>query len=337
MGIFHFLNVKQGDCNIIEHASGHVTVIDVCNARLEDQNKTILGRAFDNELMKANYGQKNQPVNPIEYMRARGMNSVFRFIATHPDMDHIDGIKDFFAAFSVWNFWYTKNDKKITDWGNNCPWRKEDWDFYTSLRDGTVANGPTRLALHADARGKYYNQDDNNGGGDGLHILAPTPTLAAAANDAEDHNDSSYAILYCSAGGRILFLGDAHDGTMEHILKHHTKDVTDLDLLIAPHHGRHSDRDFDFLNVMRPKLTLFGNAPSEHLAYGPWHSRDLPIITNNQAGSVIVDTNSPGSMAVYVTNETFAKARNPLLTFYSQKHGGWYLRHISSGVAQAAE
>jgi hypothetical protein len=28
----HFLNVREGDCIVIQHISGHATVIDVCNA-----------------------------------------------------------------------------------------------------------------------------------------------------------------------------------------------------------------------------------------------------------------------------------------------------------------
>ena len=33
MPTIHFLNVKDGDCSILEHYSGHKTVIDVCNAK----------------------------------------------------------------------------------------------------------------------------------------------------------------------------------------------------------------------------------------------------------------------------------------------------------------
>ena len=32
MAIIHFLNVLEGDCNIIQHDSGRLTVIDVSNA-----------------------------------------------------------------------------------------------------------------------------------------------------------------------------------------------------------------------------------------------------------------------------------------------------------------
>ena len=36
MSTIHFLNVKEGDCSVIEHNSGRVTVIDVCNATKVD-------------------------------------------------------------------------------------------------------------------------------------------------------------------------------------------------------------------------------------------------------------------------------------------------------------
>ena len=33
MGVMHFLNVRPGDCSIIQHASGRVTIVGVCKAR----------------------------------------------------------------------------------------------------------------------------------------------------------------------------------------------------------------------------------------------------------------------------------------------------------------
>ena len=36
MPIVHYLNVKEGDCSIIQHGSGRISVIDVCNARDPD-------------------------------------------------------------------------------------------------------------------------------------------------------------------------------------------------------------------------------------------------------------------------------------------------------------
>jgi len=278
--------------------------------------------------VQGNFNQKKYPVNPISYMGLHGHTDVFRFILTHPDMDHMDGIKAFFDAFQPTNFWDTDNDEeKEFGGGNDGGFCEDDWKFYKKLRDGKLENSPKRLALHSGARGQYYNQNDNNqGGGDGLHVLAPTKQLVAAACENEDYNDSSYVILYLTCGYKILFAGDSHDATWEHILNDHVKDVTDVDILVAPHHGRHSDRDWEFLDVVNPRLTFFGNAKSGHLAYSAWSNRKLPIITNNQAGTIVVDASEP-QLDVYVTCEAYAKANANAKyynTFYSENHKGYY-------------
>jgi competence protein ComEC len=252
-------------------------------------------------------------------MAKRNIKSLFRFVLTHPDMDHMDGIEALFKKFSPPNFWDTANtcDKDTDDWSSS-PYNEDDWTFYKTLRDG--ATECKRLVYHSGGARKDFWKDD------GLWVLAPTETLIASANETEEWNDSSYVILYkVKPDWKVLFGGDSHDATWEHILEEHEDLVADVDVLIAPHHGRDSDRDFEFLDVLKPKLTLFGNAPSKHLAYDAWSSRDLPVITNNQAGTIIVDLESDKQKGdVYVTNEAFARKANAY-TFESNVHdGAWY-------------
>jgi hypothetical protein len=370
--LIHFLNVKDGDCNVIRHRNDHVTVIDVCNAapvvmlpnvppKPEPEYQSLLALALGAPVVASpnpraamtlasllsavpktmpkpilpmtpltlpgDFKQKDFPVNPIEYLRTHNINRVFRFVLTHPDMDHMDGIKEFFGEFKPANFWDTNNNKLI-DWKKDTSgkYSEEDWKFYLSLRSG-INKHTNRLALHSGSTGKYYNMGEGDtGGGDGLHVLAPTPELVSGSNEKrENYHGCSYVILYKTGNHRIVFGGDSHDETWEHILAHHKADVTDIDLLIAPHHGRASDRSYDFLNVLNPTLTLFGNAPSEHLAYGAFGSRKLPIITNNQAGCVLIDVDP---MDVYVTNKKFAQQENKN-TFASEVHAGYhYLKTI---------
>lgn len=98
METIDFLNVRQGDCSIVRHNSGHVTVIDVCNARPADASSEILtsARATRERGVSGNFQQKKYPVNPISYLLDRGIKSVFCYLQTHPDMDHMDGIEAFF-------------------------------------------------------------------------------------------------------------------------------------------------------------------------------------------------------------------------------------------------
>ncbi|MDY4850730.1 MAG: hypothetical protein SO182_05815 [Paludibacteraceae bacterium] len=59
MARIHFLNVKEGDCSIIQHENGHVTMIDVSNAfipQVEDaESAEVIEKAFAVEALKGNY------------------------------------------------------------------------------------------------------------------------------------------------------------------------------------------------------------------------------------------------------------------------------------------
>lgn len=114
---------------------------------------------------------------------------------------------------------------------------------------------------------------------------------------------------------------------MELYLENHEGDVKDVDILIAPHHGRKTGGNDEYLDVLNPKLTLFGNAKSKYLDYSSWNNRGLDHITNNQANCIIINTNGESGMDVYVTYEVFAKKRNPD-TFYDETYGGWYIMTI---------
>ncbi len=331
----HFLNVKEGDCSIVEHYSGHKTVIDVCNAkRVEAVDEALMAAMAKSERgISGNFQQKKWPVNPISYMRDHGMSSIFRYVQTHPDMDHMDGIEALFDGFSPTNFYDTDNTKEMptSNW-QGSPYRESDWKFYKRLRDTNPQTNPKRLTLYSGDRGAYRNQNwEGKSGGDGIQILAPTKELVDAANEADnDYNRCSYVILYRTGDNRIVFGGDSHDETWDHILKHHEAAVTDIDILIAPHHGRKSGRSYKFLDTLTPTLTFFGNARSEHLAYDAWRNRGLSIVTNNQANCMVVDASSK-QMTLYVTHEYFARRVNSA-TYYSDSFRAWYVGPITEDL-----
>jgi competence protein ComEC len=98
--------------------------------------------------------KKEYPVNPIDYLYEREITRIFRFILTHPDMDHMDGIKEFFAHLSPINFWDTDNNcEKEFETDEYGRYNPDDWYFYKSLRDKTATNSPTRLTLFSGKKG----------------------------------------------------------------------------------------------------------------------------------------------------------------------------------------
>ena len=139
MPTIHFLNVKEGDCSIIEHTSGRVSVIDVCNAKSSNsvESKSEMARSgFVTRAVQGNFNQKAHPVNPVAYLEEHGISSIFRFILTHPDMDHMGGIKALFDAFRPAAFWDTNNQKKMdsSSWSAYL-YNQADWGLHKNLRD----------------------------------------------------------------------------------------------------------------------------------------------------------------------------------------------------------
>lgn len=311
MAKIHFLNVLEGDCNIIQHDSGRVSVIDVSNAyNSDDTPAEKIAKKIKDEVIKRrtlvpsnkiDYKQKERPENPIDYLGRLGIQSIFRFIVTHPDMDHLDGIKDFFSSFNILHTWDTNNNKHCDVNAYFGGYNPDDWKFYTDIRDGKNT-GTTRIVNYAGDENQFWKDDY-------IKILAPTKELVESSNKDPngDYHDCSYVLLYLppkrnGKQWKIIFAGDSHDNTWNYILKHHREVIKDVDVLFAPHHGRGSNRDYSFLDILKPKLTLLGNASSKHLAYDKYPKIRL---TNNAAGSIILDI-SEGALVVYVTNKQYA-------------------------------
>jgi competence protein ComEC len=336
MSTIHFLNVLEGDCNIIQHDSGRTTVIDISNGyndydtaeEIAVKNSQIRKDMYLRTQVpsdKIDYKQKGEPDNPIFYLKSKGISNIFRFIVSHPDMDHLDGIKDLFDEFKIANFWDTNNNKEISDKANSGGYNMEDWKFYKSLRDG-IHNPANRMTFYSGNSNIYYKEDH-------IEILSPTPAIVNACNEKGEWNDSSYVLLYTppkANGGnwKILFAGDSEDITWEHIINTHSEKIKNIDILLAPHHGRDSNRNFGFLKSLTPTITLFGNANSKHLAYAKYPGTR---ITNNQAGFIILDITAQ-HIQLFVKNAEFAKdfraKRGWDLPTFNAKHQAYFICEI---------
>ena len=301
----HFLNVNKGDCIILEHNSGRVTVFDISAGNIRRQ-QPVLPENFIESLTrsaKGNFRMCHHPTNPLDYLTQMGHREIWRFILSHPDMDHLDGFDALLNEFRVLNFWDSGAKKNKPDFSNYGGYKEEDWNRYTRVISGKEPR-TNSIRAQAGSRFKYANKGPENGVGDALHVLAPSQDQIQESNRRQNFNDASYVVLYHSAIGKVLLAGDAHDATWEYVKEHYQAMVSDVALLIAPHHGRESGRSYEFLDYVRPRLTLFGCASSEHLAYDAWNYRDLLHITNNQCGCIVAEGTQ--EMNIYVENETFA-------------------------------
>lgn len=288
-------------------------MVDICKGNYEKSAPLFLLEEFfaqieeDSQRLKGDFGMSKKPTNPLDYLATVGINSIFRFILTHADMDHLDGLDVLMSKIPVNVFWETGVRRNKPSFDGPCPYKEEDWDRYQKIVE-RKQDGITVLSHLAGSRFQFANRGtEANTGGDGLYILAPDSELVKAATQNGDVNDGSYVLLYRTGSHKIIIPGDAHDETWKYVIEHHKEDVANCSVLFAPHHGRKSGRDFSFLDVLKPKVTFFGCAESGNLAYNSWYYRGLRVITNNQAGNIVMDC-SPEQIDLYVENVAYAES-----------------------------
>lgn len=173
------------------------------------------------------------------------------------------------------------------------------------------------MKLLAGVTGEFYS-DDN------IKVLSSTPELLQEAKNRNDYNKSSYVLLFTAVGDKkVVFAGGCNEEAWDSIMRCYKAELENIDLLIAPHHGRKTGGCSKYLNLLNSKLTLFGNAESENLDYASWSHTGLKYITNNQGANIVVEF-SDSSCDVYVCNCKFALdyvwEYNPNRYFYDLKH-----------------
>ncbi|MBU9309452.1 hypothetical protein KGP65_01410 [Burkholderia multivorans] len=338
MAKVHIINVSPGDCTLIEHNSERVTGIDICGGNLEVRQKaaavearatTLLGLLKEGGNGGGNYRMCERPSNPINYIQTHGIGKLFRFIVTHPDMDHMDGISKLLEEVGFYNFWDTGARRKAPDFDGFYRYSKDDWDAYQKLIKGNV-DGVTTLKKIAGDRFAYASQNDADGKGhDALYILAPNKELLCDPNENDDINEASYVLDYYSNAGHMIFPGDAHDASWDYVMKNNANLKENCAFLLAPHHGRHSNRSYDFLDFLQPKLTVLGCSPSKYIEYGHWSRRGLEILTSNQAGNIVLEIEK-SHYDVYIENDDFSRDHGGNL-FHRNAQGFSFYKRIETG------
>ncbi len=268
------VSVGCGDMYYIRHDSDNFTIID-CMLPTDDMARceVIVGEL-------------------IEQSRDKGIT---RFISTHPDQDHVQGLKYLDSRMGLLNFYCVKNAASKQD-------PTEDFDHYCTLRDD-----PKKVFyIYRGCSRRWMNLSGDGRDGAGISILWPDTSNADyqaaldAAERGESPNNTSAIIRYSLKDGvTALWMGDLETEFMEEI--DGCVELSKIDVLFAPHHGRESGRVPDaWLKQMNPTVIVLGEAPSEHMWYYPgWNT-----ITQNRAGDITFDCRS-GRVDVYVSSSTY--------------------------------
>lgn len=271
MSIIKSFSVGNGDMFYIQHDSDNFTTIDCCMS--EDNKDEIMDEIHD-----ASKGK-----------------GITRFISTHPDQDHIGRLQYYNEQSPINNFYCVKNEATKKD-------ETEDFKEYCNLRDGDKA-----YFISKGCSRKWMNDSDDDRESSGINILWPDinnqdyKDVLQKVKDGESPNNISPIIEYSlNDGVNMLWMGDLETEFMEKI--EDDMDMPDIDILIAPHHGRDSGKvPKSWLDEMTPQIIIIGEAQSGHLNY----YEGWDTITQNSAGDIIFDCES-GKVHIYVSKDNYS-------------------------------
>lgn len=264
----HFLNVGKGNCTVIKFPSGRLAVVDIDNSRIDDDNDTLQ--------------------DPIAFLDAHYPNeSIFRFILTHPDMDHMSGLHELQKKRNLVNLWDTEHDKKVDlDQLSLGGYSKDDWKTYQKLRKGS--DDLTVLRLQYDSQPKSYWSEDR------ITVLSPSPNMLKLAKEKGEYNHSSYVLMIEHEGIRILLGGDATKEAWRQILLNHGKGALKAHVFLAPHHGSPDNIEKDVFAHIEPEYVVV----SDHRG----HSYDYSYY-NGLASKQVYSTKHFGNIAIVVSKD----------------------------------
>ena len=225
-------------------------------------------------------------------------------IITHPHEDHITGLLDINlkepkTLLRNKNIPVNLINERINSTNNSNI--KKVYKNYLELnkkytKEVSPDNDPTK--------------PNNNGG---LEIYSITPN-----SESNDLNDYSITTILKYNNYTILLMGDNTPSNINQLLEFNgfLEKTQNIDILLAPHHGRESSYNVDFLNHLNPQITIISDesGKDEVSASDKYSSKSRGYKVyknNNKIDRHCLTTRNDGTIEVIIENEN--------LTIYCEK------------------
>jgi competence protein ComEC len=275
-----FLNVGKGNCTIIESPTKRLSMIDIDNSKIDDEERKL--------------------TDPVEFFVNQFRDAyLFRFILTHPDCDHLSGLNELASKVAIGNFWDTNHNRTISDdsWDKG-PYDKRDWDCYLKFRKST--ENPKCLQLYRNATSECCWVED------GITILSPTEELVKKSNDANEDDQQkyhhlSYVLRLDYKGKRFLFGGDASPDAWDSILEAYGADGLKANVFLAPHHGSKNNTHEKAFDAIAPDYVVVSVAKGIEYDYDFYSKLGSKVLSTKYFGNITFVVKDDGTIEdVYV-------------------------------------
>ncbi|MGA3601039.1 DNA internalization-related competence protein ComEC/Rec2 [Lysinibacillus agricola] len=251
-----FLNVGQGDCTVIELPFRRAVYVIDSGGLLR----------FEQELWETSespYEVGRQVVVP--FLKGKGIRDIDIFIVTHADADHVEGAEEILQEINMHEIHLTPGsmDKPI-------------------MQDLLMEAKKRMVQVKEKMHGTTWRIGETS-----FQYLWPLETVY------EGNNDS--IVLYLQQGAfRALLTGDLEEHGEQELIHLYNKQLADMTLLKAGHHGSKTSSIEPFVELLRPELTIFSAGLNNRYRHPHdevverFASRNLPTLTTGIDGTIEV-------------------------------------------------
>lgn len=252
-----FLNVGQGDCTVIELPFRRAVYVIDSGGLLRFEQQDLW------KMSESPYEVGRQVIVP--FLKGKGIRNIDIFIATHADADHVEGAEEILQEINMREIHLTPGsmDKPV-------------------MRDLLMEAKKKKVPVKEKMKGTAWRIGNTS-----FRYLWPRDTLY-------EGNDDSI-VLYMQQGSfRALLTGDLEEHGEKELLHLYNKQLANMTLLKAGHHGSKTSSIEPFVELLRPELTIFSAGlnnryrhPHEEIVER-FTSRHLSTLTTGIDGTIEV-------------------------------------------------
>ena len=221
----------------------------------------------------------------IPYLKSRGISRLDGIYISHTDEDHISGVREILDYISK-GLTIIRVENLILP----------DWD---EVQDNKNFQELTELAKAAGTRVIYVNAGDRVRYGE-TTLKALWPEAGATGKEV---NEDAMVIEMTNGAFKGVFTGDIGKDTEDKLLQKGV--LEDVDFLKVAHHGSKYSTGEEFLDVVKPKLSVISCSATN--TYGHPSPDTLKRLENS--GSKVLITKDMGAVTIYRKREhTFVKS-----------------------------
>ena len=189
------------------------------------------------------YSGRNSAFSPLRHLKYKyGVNQLDYVIVTHPHLDHIDDILNFdLLSPKIFN-----RPNQITN---------------AEVMEGVREQDRAKFEKYCEINNRYnspvvgvINDPDNPNNYGAMKIESFIPINCPHDN----FNNHSIVTVIEFANMKVVIPGDNELCSFEELMRQEAfkKAIKDADILLAPHHGRESGYNNDFVSLVNPRLTV---------------------------------------------------------------------------------